>query len=71
MKTIYDVQQYLKKYGAILYIGDRIGDLQLLKAEIKELNNAQLMNKQDFETAIFLLNQEIQHVEEEKSRGNR
>jgi len=70
MKTVYDVQQYLKKYGTIIYIGDRIGDLQLMKTEIKELNESQLMNKQDFESAIFILNQEIQKLEDEKIRGN-
>ncbi|HWJ80025.1 MAG TPA: YqgQ family protein [Niallia sp.] len=70
MKTVYDVQQYLKKYGTIIYIGDRIGDLQLMKTEIKELNASQLMNKQDFESAIFILNQEIQKLEDEKIRGN-
>ncbi|KAB7670030.1 YqgQ family protein [Bacillus sp. B1-b2] len=69
MKTIYDIQQFLKKYGTIIYIGDRLGDLQLMKTEIVELDKAQLMNKQDFETAIFLLNQEIQHMQDENSGG--
>lgn len=64
MKTIYDVQQYLKRYGTIIYIGDRIGDLELMKAEIKELHRSQLMEQQDYELAILLLNQELQRLKE-------
>ena len=37
MKTIYDIQQYLKKFGAIIYTGDRIADLQLMEMEVQEL----------------------------------
>ncbi len=62
MQTIYDVQQFLKKYGTIIYVGDRIGDLQLMKFEIKELYQSQLIKEQEFDSAMRLLNQEIQHL---------
>ena len=37
MKTIYDIQQYLKKFGIIIYIGDRVSNLELMESEIHEL----------------------------------
>lgn len=68
MQTIYDIQQFLKKYGTIIYVGDRVGDLQLMKAEIKELYQSQLIREQEFDSAMRLLNQEIQFLME--NRGN-
>ncbi|PKG25727.1 YqgQ family protein [Niallia nealsonii] len=68
MKTIYDIQQFLKQYGTIIYIGDRIGDLELMKSEIEELYRSQLIDKQEFESALFLLNQEIVHLKEDREK---
>ncbi len=59
METIYDIQQLLKKYGIIVYIGDRIADLELMEEEVKELYRSQLIEKKDFEMAIMLLRHEI------------
>lgn len=70
METIYDVQQFLKKYGTIIYVGNRVGDLQLMKSEIKELYQSQLIKEQEFDSAMRLLNQEIQLLSEQKNRGN-
>ncbi|EOR21703.1 YqgQ family protein [Bacillus nealsonii] len=70
MQTIYDVQQFLKSYGTIIYVGDRVGDLQLMKSEIKELYHSQLIKEQEFDSAMRLLNHEIQHLTDEKNRGN-
>ena len=44
MKSIYDIQQYLKRFGAIIYIGDRVADLELMESEIHELYRSQLMD---------------------------
>ncbi|KWU65730.1 cytoplasmic protein [Bacillus mycoides] len=60
MISIYDIQQLLKKFGAIIYTGDRIADLQLMQDELRELNQSQLIDPQDYQTALFLLKQEIQ-----------
>ncbi|MBT2636554.1 MULTISPECIES: YqgQ family protein [unclassified Bacillus (in: firmicutes)] len=67
MKTIYDIQQFLKKFGTIIYIGDRVADLELMTAELKELYNSQLIETKDYQTAILLLRQEIR-METEKKR---
>ncbi len=64
MKTIYDVQQFLKRFGTIIYVGDRLGDLELMKAELQELRHTEIIEKQEFDMAAFLLNQEIQRLKE-------
>lgn len=60
MISIYDIQQLLKKFSTIIYTGDRIADLQLMQDELRELNQSQLIDPQDYQTALFLLKQEIQ-----------
>lgn len=66
MKTIYDIQQYLKRFGAIIYTGDRIADLQLMEMEVQELYKSQLMETMDFQSAILLLRHEIRMLKEEQ-----
>ncbi|PEB53355.1 cytoplasmic protein [Bacillus pseudomycoides] len=60
MISIYDIQQLLKKFGTIIYTGDRIADLQLMQDELRELNQSQLIDPKDYQTALFLIKQEIQ-----------
>jgi len=59
MKTIYDIQQFLKRFGTIIYIGDRIGDLELMEAELKDIYQAQLIEPREYQSALLLLRQEI------------
>ena len=66
METIYDIQQYLKKFGTLIYVGDRVADLELMESEVKELYHAQLMDIRDYQMAILLLRQEIQSIKEER-----
>ncbi|MDE5052161.1 YqgQ family protein [Niallia taxi] len=66
MKTIYDVQQFLKRFGTIIYVGDRLGDLELMKAELNDLAHTEIIEKQEFEMAVLLLNQEIQKLKEKQ-----
>lgn len=68
MKTIYDVQQLLKKYGTIIYIGDRVADLELMEAELRELFQSQLIEVRDYQTAMLLLRQEIQIQKEKRMK---
>ncbi|MBN8200535.1 MULTISPECIES: YqgQ family protein [Bacillaceae] len=66
MKTIYDIQQFLKKYGTIIYIGDREADLELMAAELKELYDSQLIDVKDYQSSILILRTEIQNLKEKK-----
>lgn len=65
MNTIYDVQQLLKKFGTIIYIGDRLADLELMETELKELYKSRLIDVKDFQVAVMLMRREIQ-IEKEK-----
>nr|WP_263325728.1 YqgQ family protein [Neobacillus sp. Marseille-Q6967] len=66
MKSIYEIQQYLKQFGTIIYIGDRIADLELMEAEIKELYQSQLIEPKEYATALLVLRQEIQFLKEKE-----
>lgn len=67
MKTIYDIQQYLKKFGTIIYVGDRLADLELMEGEIIELYHSQLIDIKDYQMALLLLRHEIQ-IEKDKRK---
>ncbi|CDO01895.1 hypothetical protein BN988_00347 [Oceanobacillus picturae] len=69
MKTIYDVQQLLKRYGTFVYTGNRLGDLELMDMELTELYKWDFINGEDYTMAKLLLRSEISKVEKEK-RGN-
>jgi uncharacterized protein YqgQ len=69
MKTIYDIQQLLKRFGTIIYVGDRLADLELMEAELKELYRSQLIETKEFQTALLLLRHEIQ-IEKDKREKN-
>jgi uncharacterized protein YqgQ len=68
MKTIYDIQQLLKSYGTVIYVGHRLSDLQLMEGELKELYQSQLIDTRDFQTALFLLRHEIEIEKEKQDR---
>ncbi|SDN07828.1 YqgQ family protein [Sediminibacillus halophilus] len=66
MKTIYDIQQFLKNFGTFIYLGDRIADLDMMEDEVRELYKAQCMETKDFQSAILLLKQEKQKLKEQQ-----
>lgn len=66
MKTIYDIRQFLKKYGTIIYIGDREADLELMAAELTDLYDSQLIDVKDYQSSILILRTEIQNLKENK-----
>jgi uncharacterized protein YqgQ len=70
MKTVYDVQQLLKKYGTIIYVGDRLADLELMEEEVKELYQAQLIDVKDYQMALLILRHEAQLEREKREKQN-
>lgn len=68
MKTVYDVQQLLKQFGTIIYVGDRIADLELMEEEVKELYESQLIDVKQLQAALFVLRQEAQIEQEKRMR---
>jgi uncharacterized protein YqgQ len=65
MKTVYDIQQFLKRYGTIIYVGDRLAELELMEDEVKELYFSKLIDRKELQTALQILRHEIQ-LEREK-----
>ncbi|PGZ69932.1 cytosolic protein [Priestia megaterium] len=66
MNTLYDVQQLLKSFGIFIYVGDRIADLELMEAEVKELYQSNLIDVRDYQMAILLLRGELKQQKEKK-----
>lgn len=66
MKSILDIRELLKQYGAFIYTGDRIGDLMLMEDEIRELYKSQVLDTKDFQSALLILRQEVRKEEERR-----
>lgn len=60
MKTLYDVQQYLKSFGIIIYMGKRLYDIEMMKIELERIYDAGLIERMDYLEAERVLRQEHQ-----------
>ncbi|ACB60353.1 MULTISPECIES: YqgQ family protein [Exiguobacterium] len=60
MKTLYDVQQLLKSYGTIVYLGDRESDIAMMMLELDELEQAGVLEKKQYDSAKVILAYELQ-----------
>ncbi|WP_216830001.1 YqgQ family protein [Alkalihalobacterium elongatum] len=58
MKTYYDVQQLLKKYGTFIYTKNRHVDALMMEEEIREMYELGMLDKQLFQEAILILKKE-------------
>lgn len=58
MKTFYDVQQFLKQFGIIVYVGKRLYDIELMKLELSRIYDAGLMDKLEYLEAEAVLRRE-------------
>lgn len=68
MKTVYDVQQLLKRFGTIIYIGDRLAELSLMEAEIKELYQIQCIRAEEYQQALIILRKESAKLRGEEGK---
>lgn len=70
MKTLYDVQQFLKSFGIIIYMGKRLYDIEMMKIELKRIYDAGLMDKLAyFEAEAVLCREhrlELEYLEKKK-----
>ncbi len=64
MRTVYDVQQLLKKYGTIIHLGNRLWDIELMMIELKQLEEVGVLDRETFIQAMLVLKRE--HHDEEK-----
>jgi len=58
MKTLYDVQQLLKKFGVYVYVGKRIWDIELMAIEVDHLYQAGVINAKTYARVKVVLNHE-------------
>ena len=65
MKTLYDVQQLLKQFGVVVYLGKRLYDIEMMKIELKALYKSALIDKENYLIAEMILRREHQ-IEMEK-----
>ncbi|MGO5473028.1 YqgQ family protein [Streptococcus hyointestinalis] len=66
MKTLYDVQQLLKRFGIHVYVGKRLYDIEVMKIELEKVYENQLITKDDYLKAELILRRE-HRIEEEKA----
>ncbi|MCE5089784.1 DUF910 family protein [Staphylococcus devriesei] len=57
IKSFYDVQQLLKKYGFIIYFKDSDDMHEMMLQEIKSLYNYDLLTKDEYLKCILIINQ--------------
>jgi len=62
LKTVYDVRQLLKRYGIFIYTGSRVGDLDLMEAEVRDLHDAKIIDIQTYQQAILTLRSERKNL---------
>ena len=65
MHKMLDIYQLLKQYGTFVYTGDRLGDLQLIEDEVKELYRANALDIKDYQMALLVIRQEAQRIKAE------
>lgn len=58
MNSFYDVLQLLKRFGVIIYTGNKKQDSILMKSEIKELFDHQFIDQQTYMQAVLVLRKE-------------
>lgn len=66
MKSLYDVQQLLEKYGVLVHVGKRIWDIELMAMELDNIYHSNLLDKHDYLIAKMILKKE--HEYEEKNQ---
>ncbi|MBS4199667.1 YqgQ family protein [Bacillus sp. FJAT-49732] len=69
MNTIYDVQQLLKRFGIFVYLGNRLLDLELMEAEVKDLYFSNLIDKNDLHNALYIIRNEMNIEKNRKKSG--
>ncbi|MGT2681746.1 YqgQ family protein [Streptococcus porci] len=71
MKTLYDVQQLLKRFGIIIYLGKRLFDIELMKIELEGLYQNGLIDKDDYILAELILRREHRLEMEKETNGEK
>ncbi|WP_409289271.1 YqgQ family protein [Peribacillus sp. SCS-37] len=68
MNNFYDIQQFLKRFGIFVYMGDRLIDMELMEDELRELYQSGLIPPSEFQKAILVLRREVQ-IEKDRRKN--
>lgn len=58
MESVYDIRKLLMKFGTIIYIGDRLADLELMEEELGELYEMKLITNDEFIKSKLIVTKE-------------
>lgn len=70
MKTLYDVQQLLKRFGVFIYVGKRLWDIELMALELDHLRESDVIDKETFIKAKLVIERE-HRIEEQREQKNK
>ena len=59
MKTLYDVQQLLMRFGNYVYFGDREVELEFMADELKEMYTSGIIDRTEWSNAMTILQMEL------------
>ena len=59
MQTFYDLQQFLKPFGILIYMKDRKHTVSMVEYEVRELRRLELISKEEFLRAMAIIKHEI------------
>ncbi|MBP2056884.1 uncharacterized protein YqgQ [Lactobacillus colini] len=69
MKTLYDVQQLLKRFNILVHVGKRKWDIELMGFELDNLHIAGVISEKEYMTAKLILRHQHE-IEEEKEASS-
>lgn len=55
MKRLYDVQQLLKRFGIIVYMGNRLYDIEMMQIELNRVYQAGVLDRLEYMEAELVL----------------
>ncbi|PIC73235.1 hypothetical protein CSV76_11770 [Sporosarcina sp. P17b] len=58
MNEFYDVMKLLKRFGVIIYTGNKMQDSLVMESEVKELYDHQFIDQQTYIQALLVLRRE-------------
>ncbi|HEL2246830.1 TPA: YqgQ family protein [Streptococcus suis] len=71
MKRLYDVQQLLKRFGIIIYMGNRLYDIEMMQIELNRVYQAGVLDRLEYmESELVLRREHRLELEYQKSREN-
>lgn len=69
MKTLYDVQQLLKKFNILVHVGKRKWDIELMGLELDNLHLAGVISEKEYMTAKLILRHQHEIEEQKEDSG--